>query len=298
MLTVNLKKSRAMEECSKARIPWVLLETIVFLAIFMLFQMSAPFLAKPFIPLIGQMNDEAGVYVVETIITNCLFLVIIIVPILYCLFIEKRSFASMGFYGSGAKSALVGLVVGFGLTVLVTMTQILLGVGRIEWSGKLALPVGIVFLLTTLIQSSGEEVLCRGYFMNSLGSRHSWIFAAVANSVIFGAIHMGNPGVTPLAITNVIVAGILFSVITIRYNLWISCTAHTMWNFSEGYIFGSNISGNAAKMSVFSIAPTDRPVWLTGGDFGIEGSIVVTIIYVIAIGLILFLPQSLNEKRK
>lgn len=298
MLIVNLKKSRAMEECSKARIPWILLETIVFLAIFILFQILGPFLAKPFIPLIGQMNDEASAYVVENIISNSLFLIIIIIPILYCLFIEKRSIASMGFYGSGVKSTLAGLAAGFGLTVLVAMIQILLGAGRIEWSGTLAVPVGVVFFLVTLIQSSGEEVLCRGYFMNSLGSRHSWIFAAVANSVVFGAIHLGNPGVTPLAIINVIVAGILFSVIAIRYNLWVSCTAHAMWNFSEGYIFGSNISGNAAKMSVFSVTPANRPAWLTGGEFGIEGSIIVTLIYLIAIALILFLPQSLKEKRK
>lgn len=288
----NLKKSRAMKECERARIPNFVLETIVFLAIFILFQISAPFLMQLFIPLMRQAKDEAGLYVIQTAITNMMFLVIIIVPLLYCLFIEKRSIAGMGFYGNVGKSAVAGIAAGLGLTVLVAGSQILLGAGVIEWSGTLSVPVCIVFFLTTLIQSSGEEVLCRGFFMNSLGSRHSWVFAAVVNSVIFGAIHMGNPGVTPLAIINVVVAGILFSVIAIRYNLWVSCAAHAMWNFSEGYIFGSNISGNEAMMSVFSVTPTDKPTWLTGGEFGIEGSIVVFILYILAIALVLFLPRS------
>lgn len=149
-----------------------------------------------------------------------------------------------------------------------------------------------------IIQSSGEEVLCRGFLMNGLASKHSWAFAAFGNAVVFGAIHLANPGVSPLAVINVTIAGIFFSVITIRYNLWVSCGVHAMWNFSEGFIFGSSISGNAAQMSAFAVSPTNRPAWLTGGEFGIEGSIVVTVIYIIGIVLIMMIPRASKNKGK
>ncbi len=290
MSMIHMEKSRAMKECRGARIPGIIVETMAFLAIFILFQLTGP-LAQPFVPMLVRGMDETDVYVVLTAVTNLMFLSLILFSMLYCLLLEKRSLASMGFYGNGGKSIFTGLAAGFFLTVLVAGIQILTGAGLVEWAGTLPVSTGILFFLTTLIQSSGEEILCRGYFMNSLGSRRSWVFAAVFNSLIFGAIHLLNPGVSPLAIANVVIAGIFFSVITIRYNLWAACGVHAMWNFSEGYIFGSNISGNAAKMSVFAVSPSSRPTWLTGGEFGIEGSIVVTIIYIIGIAAVLCLPR-------
>ena len=296
MSMIRLEKSRAMKECEKSRIPWVVVNAIVFVAIFICFQRVGPMLIQPFVPMLLRGKDEAGVYVTLTVLTNMMFLVLTILTMLYCLFIQKRSIASMGFYGSMGMSALVGIGTGLGLVVLVAGIQIALGAGLFAWSGTLPVFAGILFFLTTFIQSSGEEILCRGYFMNSLGGRHSCVFAVVVNAVVFGAVHLFNEGITPLAFINVTVAGIFFSVVAVRYNLWVSCWIHAMWNFSEGFIFGSSISGNEAMMSVFSVTPTNRPAWLTGGEFGIEGSIVVTIVYIIGIALVLLMPQFSRDR--
>lgn len=296
MSMIQLKKSRAMKECEKARIPRVWVEAIIFVAMLILFQVAAQIILPPIASALIRGMDEDGIYVVVTILTNLMFVMLIIVPILYCRLVEKRSIAGMGLYGNGVKSVLIGALAGFGLTVLVAGIQLLFGAGLIQWAGTLPVVSGILILLSTFVQSSGEEVLCRGFLMNGLAHKHSWIFAAAGNSVVFGLIHLANPGISPLAVINVTIAGILFSVITIRYNLWVSCGVHTMWNFSEGFIFGSNISGNAAQMSAFAVSPTNKPAWLTGGEFGIEGSIVVTIIYLIGIVLILLLPQSSKGK--
>ena len=298
MSMIQLEKSRAMKECEKARIPWIVVEAAVFVAIFILFQAAAQIVVPPIFSVVARGLDEDGIYVAVTMLTNLIFVVLIIVPILYCMLVEKRSLSGLGFYGNAGKSVFAGILAGFGLTVLVAGIQILLGAGSIEWAGTLPIVSGVLIFLTTIIQSSGEEVLCRGFLMNGLASKHSWAFAAFGNAVVFGAIHLANPGVSPLAVINVTIAGIFFSVITIRYNLWVSCGVHAMWNFSEGFIFGSNISGNAAQMSAFAVSPTNRPAWLTGGEFGIEGSIVVTVIYIIGIVLIMMIPRVSKNKGK
>lgn len=290
-----IDKSRAMQESEGTNTPENIIQDIaIFYAIFIfsfrwlatrLYILIGPLMSK-FLSGIGG-SDE---FIIGDITTNFVFLTLIIIPILYCLFVENRSITSMGFYGSFIKSLLLGIVVGFVLMVIILLIQVLFGVASIKYAGTLPIHFMIIVFLSYFIQSSGEEILCRGYFMNSLGAKYPWFIAVIVNSVVFGLLHISNSGATPIAIINTMLAGICFSVVAVRFNLWVSCMFHTIWNFSQWYVFANTNNGTIA--TIFHVTYGNGSALLNGGEYGIEGSVITTIIYVIAIVLILLLPQS------
>jgi membrane protease YdiL (CAAX protease family) len=117
-----------------------------------------------------------------------------------------------------------------------------------------------------------EELLFRGYVYQKLRQVSGW-FAILSTSLVFAALHGGNAGITALALANIFVAGILLAAAYDRYKrLWCPIGLHLAWNLISGPIAGYNVSGFAAKSTVFRTFGGGAPM-ITGGVFGIEGSI-------------------------
>jgi membrane protease YdiL (CAAX protease family) len=117
-----------------------------------------------------------------------------------------------------------------------------------------------------------EEVLFRGYLFQTLRRIHR-LAAIIASSVIFAVLHAGNNYFTLLALGNLMVAGILLALAYERYErLWFPIGLHLLWNLFSGPILGYEVSGYASQMTVLRTYGRG-PEWLTGGLFGIEGSI-------------------------
>lgn len=67
-------------------------------------------------------------------------------------------------------------------------------------------------------------------------------------------------------------------------SLWLICGIHAGWNYFQGNIFGVPVSGNPEANSLLAFGPTEGSnEALTGGDFGIEASLVGTLILAIAL---------------
>ncbi len=98
-------------------------------------------------------------------------------------------------------------------------------------------------------------------------------FAAAA--LVFGALHLANPGVTAMAGATVIVAGLMFCALyALTGPLWVPIGLHFAWNFAQGYLFGATVSGNDLGGSIAVSTPSPgAQVWLTGGTFGPEASV-------------------------
>ena len=64
---------------------------------------------------------------------------------------------------------------------------------------------------------------------------------------------------------------------------------HGIWNFSEGNFYGLPVSGTNSGDSIFSISLKGADI-LNGGAFGIEASLPATIILLVAIVVLLFVP--------
>ncbi|GGG79769.1 CPBP family intramembrane glutamic endopeptidase [Corynebacterium pelargi] len=147
-----------------------------------------------------------------------------------------------------------------------------------------ALVTGVVFFA---FQGTWEELIYRAYLMPHFSKVMGNTWSVIVTSLLFTLFHGLNPGMTLMPILNLLVASIVFSLIYIKTgNLLLTGLAHGMWNFSQGFIFGSLVSGNTTPGSLFASAPKGSEL-ISGGSFGFEGSIVTTFVGVVIIAFLL-----------
>jgi hypothetical protein len=131
-----------------------------------------------------------------------------------------------------------------------------------------------------------EELVFRGYVLDSLMDSYpnKWVALAIS-AVLFAAFHFTSPAINPLGFANLVAAGLLLGINYVyTKNLWFSFFLHLSWNFFQGPILGFRVSG----LTLPSLLQTETKgdLFITGGDFGLEGSILTTVVAVIAFFLI------------
>jgi len=118
-----------------------------------------------------------------------------------------------------------------------------------------------------------EELLLRGYPFAVLSGIWGWPVATAVTSVVFGVLHVGNPGVTAIAIANVISAGVfLAGVRLLTGSLAAAWAAHFAWNWTMLGGFHTAVSGLPFEVSGYRLDDAG-PDWLSGGVWGPEGSV-------------------------
>jgi hypothetical protein len=128
-----------------------------------------------------------------------------------------------------------------------------------------------------------EELLFRGYAFQKLHRVHR-LFALFFVALVFAWLHAGNESVTYLGLANIFLGGILLGLAYERYRrLWFPIGLHLAWNVMSGPILGHEVSGYEALHTVLAERGTG-PDLFTGGEFGIEGSIWMTVVETVAIG--------------
>lgn len=135
-----------------------------------------------------------------------------------------------------------------------------------------------------------EEILVRGIIFRIMEEKLGSYIALIISALIFGALHLANPNATiATAFGLAIQAGLLLGAAFIySKNLWFPIAIHFAWNFMQSAIYGANVSGNAIKKTLI-VSKIEGPDWLTGGEFGPEGSIQATVFCFIATLGLLFL---------
>lgn len=210
-------------------------------------------------------------------------IVMILVVILFCKLLQKRRVMTLGFVKEGAlKEYLIGLIAGFLFFSATVLICVLTGAIKFEGiSEKFAPGMFLLFCVGFMIQGMAEEVLCRGYFMISFARRYPIAVAAVINAVFFAALHLGNPGITPLAFINLSLFGVFASVYFIkRGNIWGIGAFHSIWNLVQGNFYGIKVSGMTTSCTVFETTIVEGKEFLNGGSFGMEGGIATTLVLI------------------
>ena len=205
------------------------------------------------------------------------------VVLLYCALAEKdvlRSFGAArrgGGKGNTAKGLLWGLLVGFGTNAVCILVAWL--AGNVDFSvGRFQPLYLLASFVMVAIQSGAEELLTRGYIFGALSRRYSVWVALACNALLFGALHLMNTGVTVLSIVNIVVYGVLLSLVMIYHgSLWFCITMHTSWNFTQNYLFGLPNSGLVSQQSFLHLEAARDSV-LYNALFGVEGGIVCTVV--------------------
>ena len=201
--------------------------------------------------------------------------------------IEDHRIAALGLPRAKGwlKQFVTGCLLGFVLTVL-AMVPIAIW-GHISLGFRLsrhALPrVGAV-LLILILGALAEELIFRGYPFQHLEQGIGAIAAITVFSVMFGTVHLANPGASLWGLINTILIGVLLSIAYLRTRaLWLPWGIHFGWNLALGFLFGLPVSG----LRIFNVlvrTTATGPHWVTGGNYGVEAS--ATTVVVILIGLV------------
>lgn len=212
--------------------------------------------------------------------------------------IHKRPLSSIGLSRPDGKRLAAGFV--GGALLLTAILLVLWGLGNAvfggEWSqprfGKLDAPDVVI---TVLLAGICEEVFFRGYLQHLLSSRIGVPAAVGITSVLFSLAHMANPGYSWISALNIVMIALTFSWITLRTgNLYAAIALHISWNLFQGYIYGVAVSGNTPR-GLYSVTLSGNDV-MTGGRFGLEGSLVTTFILVILYAALLLLSNNKRNK--
>ena len=160
---------------------------------------------------------------------------------------------------------------------------------------QLLILLGVVF-----VQSSAEELLCRGFLYQKLRKGYkSPAFAIVVNSAFFAALHLGNSGVGILAIIDIFVTGIFFSLMVYYLDsIWCAMAAHTAWNYTQNVILGLPNSGYVSPFSIYKLdAAAATNSFAYNVDFGLEGTILAITVQVLGcvVLYLLFRGKKVNS---
>ncbi len=151
-------------------------------------------------------------------------------------------------------------------------------------------------MLTACIAGICEEVLFRGYIQHLLSSRLGTTGAVAITSVLFSAAHMANPGYNWISALNIVLIALIFSCATLRTgNLYFAMALHLSWNLVQGYGFGVSVSGKIPQ-GLYSVL-LGGPDWITGGRFGLEASILTTILLGLICAGLLLVPVMKPRRR-
>ena len=137
-----------------------------------------------------------------------------------------------------------------------------------------------------------EEALFRGYILQTFVRANLAWPAIIATSLLFGAVHLGNPNANWISSANTALAGIWFGVAYLKTrDLWFVTGLHLAWNWTQGSIFGVEVSGLTDIVQQPLMRESDiGPAWLTGGNYGIEGGIATTVALIVSMLAIKLIP--------
>ena len=123
----------------------------------------------------------------------------------------------------------------------------------------------------------GEELLLRGYIFAVLREAIGWRWTLIATSILFGLMHVANPGADAQSIVIVMLAGFfLGSVFLATRSLWATTVAHFVWNWFMAAALHTPVSGIAVSTPDYRVID-NGPDWLTGGAWGPEGGLAAAI---------------------
>lgn len=185
-----------------------------------------------------------------------------------------------------------GLGIGLGLvmTGLVWLPTAL--TGTVSTNPALTMNGLLIWGTVLLANAAGEEIVFRGYLFQRITETAGPVAATILVSGGFAAAHLGNPGISPIAVLNVFLAGVLFSAAYFSTgSLWLPIALHATWNMSLALLFGVPMSGIVTGRSLLQTI-SDGPDLLTGGPFGPEGSVATTAVLVVAGVLLPRLPWA------
>jgi membrane protease YdiL (CAAX protease family) len=202
----------------------------------------------------------------------------VLLPVLLLASLERRK---PGDYGLALREGFGRLFRQGALAGLAEVTALLGSIslfggysfGSFSVHGSALLAWAVFWAVFFLFVGISEEFLFRGYTQYTLARGIGFWPAAVALSLLFGLVHLGNPGEGWIGAVSVFFYGLLTCLSLRRTgSLWFAVGLHATFDFGETFLFSVPNSGFIPQGHL-SNATLHGPAWLTGGSVGPEGSI-------------------------
>lgn len=143
-----------------------------------------------------------------------------------------------------------------------------------------------------------EEMVFRGFIMHLLDKKIGRKAAVFIPSLLFGLVHIIGMDFSLFSCLQVIIAGtfvgIMFSVIALeRHSIWNSAIVHAIWNvvILGGFL---SIGTKIDEYSAYTYVLKTNSFAITGGEFGIEASVIAMLGYVV-VTLITYRKRRMNN---
>lgn len=188
--------------------------------------------------------------------------------------IDVRPWSDVGMDRAAARPRVLaegwllgGLAIGLACVVLLLAGWLQIVPGPEGSSLAAALSLTVFLIVAAL----GEELISRGYLLTTLRDGLGERTAVGVTSLLFGAAHLRNAGVTVESFLIVTLAGVFLGAVRVAFrSVYASSAAHVAWNWMLAVAFHASVSG------IHFEAPDYRtvdhgPDWLTGGSWGPEG---------------------------
>ena len=242
-------------------------------------------------------NQSAGLaFVLEyytPLLVSCVFFTLL------CLIVKKNRFLIDTFRpskeGRSMKMLGIGLLLGFLTNFFCILFALIHGDIKLypDFSAS-QIPLMAFALISVFFQSTSEELWCRCFLYDRINVHYPLWVAIVVNGALFGMMHLANPGISALALADLIICGLSYSMLRwYSGSIWTCFGIHTMWNFTQNFLFGLPNSGLVSEASVFHLdAAAGISNWIYSYEFGVEGGAPAVFIDLLLVVVILLLAKK------
>ncbi|WP_431478334.1 CPBP family intramembrane glutamic endopeptidase [Massilia eburnea] len=196
---------------------------------------------------------------------------------------EQRDAGESALQGAG-PGLLRGLGIGAALGIVVA--AVLAAAGALVVTGSSGWSAVLKPLSEQAMVAVMEELLFRAILFRIVEARWGTRTSLLVNVLLFALAHLPNEHITALAVLNTGIAGLaLCAAWMLTRSLWLPVGMHFAWNYLYDGVLGIPVSGHAARG--WLQVQMAGPEWLSGGAYGVEGSLVTLIAWGAAAALML-----------
>lgn len=266
--------------------------------------------ASVFASLISIITDNFNEILEKSFMNFLIMLAILASIYMVGKYIDKRKWSDFGITVLPLKQFVYGALLGSSLVAIIFLVQYLLGwlhIDEIRFNKFSSYAFFLVFIgqiFRYLCGSVFEEAFSRGYLLINLAegirgkisNTQAIMISYILTSSLFGLLHLANDNASFLSSINLILLGFLFGWTVVKTGkLNFAIGLHAFWNIFQNNVFGFANSGKKSIVSLYSFENSGSTLW-TGGEFGIEGGLLCTIIILLAL-LGLYFSQLLRGKK-
>jgi membrane protease YdiL (CAAX protease family) len=193
---------------------------------------------------------------------------------LYVWALERRRASELSLDGAPGEAGR-GAVIGAGLMTAAVGVLWAAGFYHVVGRGPVMPVVATVAALVTAAYL--EELIFRLIFFRLVEEATGTTVAIGLSALLFGALHAFNPNATPVSILSIATAGaLLAAAFLVSRRMWLPLGLHFAWNFFQGSVYGVPISGGSFPGLL--VGRLTGPPMLSGGPFGVEGSLLSVLV--------------------